>query len=1392
MINLNWTDNDVSPNTATGYNVLESTDGTNFTQVGTASAGATSFAVGSLTVSTKYYFEVDAFNAIGTSAFSNIANTTTTSQAGVLDFSSGFANSAGSLTYNGTAHINGTSAELTNGSPGETASFFSTNAFDVTRFSNQFTFQLTSANADGFTFTIQGDGPTALGPSGGGLGYGPDTPGGTPGIAKSVAIKFDLYDNAGEGSDSTGEYTNGASPTTPAIDLSATGINLHSGDVFQVVMSYDGTTLTVTITDTVTKAAATQTYAVNIPQVIGSNTGYLGFTGGTGGSAATQNILTWTYSPTSSTLPAAPSNLTGNVISGSEIDISWTNNANNATNVLIDRSTDGVNYTQIASVSATMTTYHDTSLSPGITYYYEVQASNAAGNSAFSNVYQAATLTSPRAPDEPDRHQYHEHGSRSFVDQCRHQRDGHQDPQAVGTEQFADRRDRAGSHDHQLSDHGAHAGLALSVRGGFAELERPFGRGDGHRRYVARPGLGRERQRRRRPDRPELDSRPRRRQLQRLSRDEPGRRRDDPRVDRHHWHVVCRWVGRARYDLLLRGDRRRSERAPARQTQPRKARPPSEVSTAALPGTTAFNAPSNLVGLPQNGPQVQLTWNTNSTTGTGFTVQRATNATFTQNLTTFSVAATTASTATYTDTTVVPATTYYYRVQALNGSVTTAFSNPVTAVIPPLPATPTNGHATLITTTAVDLAWTNNATNADVYKVFREIVGGAFTQIASLPGNATSFDDSNLTPGTNYDYHIEAWNISGAADRTGADLFTVSPAITTLAPTAGFGQVALAWTAPSGATNMTYNVYRGTSAGGEAATPVATGLTATSFIDANVTAGTTYWYEVTSVDPASLSTPSAAPFGESARSNEVSATPPKLVLAISAGGPAAGSFVADTDFSGGAVVAGTTAAINTSEIPNPPPQSVMQHGRNGNFTYTIPKLIAGASYLVRLDFVEFTLNAARQRLFNVSINGTQVLTNFDIWATAGGKNIATAKSFTVAASSSGTIAITFTTVVDKSLINGIEIYSGAPATPPAPTGLTPNAGNGQVTLNWTAVSGATGYDVYRGTTSGGETLLAAGTNVPTNTFTDTTAVNGTQYFYYVTALNGNLQSGKSNEISATPQVPQLGSLVLAISAGGPAAGSFVADTDFSGGTVSGGTKAAINESGITNPPPQSVLQHGRYGNVTYTIPKLTAGASYVVRLDFVEYAFNAAGSRVFNVAINGTQVLSKFDIWTAAGGENIAIVKMFNATASSTGTIKIAFTSVVNNSIINGIEIYTPVAQAVVVTRPTAVAAPATAAGNSGESHQTVSALAISGPAAPSTQSPAFGSDNSSALDAVFAGLTGSQSSRPIARSTASERNRFHSELLPRASAAYVAANATVPTLDDPMETEPTWLLDRY
>ena len=134
---------------------------------------------------------------------------------------------------------------MTDGNPNEARSAFFTNPVNVQQFITSFDFQLTNAIADGFTFTIQGDGPTVLGRRGE-LWV-------TAVLTTSVIVKFDLFNNAGEG------------PTLPACTRMAQlqhsrhrplsdGVNLHSGDIFNVQMTYNGTTLTVVITDTVTNA----------------------------------------------------------------------------------------------------------------------------------------------------------------------------------------------------------------------------------------------------------------------------------------------------------------------------------------------------------------------------------------------------------------------------------------------------------------------------------------------------------------------------------------------------------------------------------------------------------------------------------------------------------------------------------------------------------------------------------------------------------------------------------------------------------------------------------------------------------------------------------------------------------------------------------------------------------------------------------------------------------------------------------------------------------------------------------------------------------------------------------------------------------------------------------
>jgi len=88
--------------------------------------------------------------------------------------------------------------------------------------------------------------------------------------------------------------------------------------------------------------------------------------------------------------------------------------------------------------------------------------------------------------------------------------------------------------------------------------------------------------------------------------------------------------------------------------------------------------------------------------------------------------------------------------------------------------------------------------------------------------------------------------------------------------------------------------------------------------------------------------------------------------------------------------------------------------------------------------------------------------------------------------------------------------------PSAPANLTATPGNSQVTLSWSASSGAVSYSVYRGTFADGEDPVPISSGSPATGYTDSSVTNGTTYYYKVTAVNLNGESARSNEASATP------------------------------------------------------------------------------------------------------------------------------------------------------------------------------------------------------------------------------------------------------------------------------------
>jgi hypothetical protein len=181
-------------------------------------------------------------------------------------------------------------------------------------------------------------------------------------------------------------------------------------------------------------------------------------------------------------------------------------------------------------------------------------------------------------------------------------------------------------------------------------------------------------------------------------------------------------------------------------------------------------------------------------------------------------------------------------------------------------------------------------------------------------------------------------------------------------------------------------------------------------------------------------------------------------------------------------------------------------------------------------------------------------------------------------------------------------------------------------------------------------------------YTDNTVVGDSKYCYTVTTTDGGWTA------ATAPTCPAPFAPLVAVNCGGAASGSYLADAGFAGGTTSS-TAAAINTGLVTNPAPQAVYQTERNGNFTYTGSGFTPNAAYKVRLQEDEFTFNAAGQRIFNVKINGVQVLTNYDIFAATGGMDKAIALTFNVTADGTGTLTAQFISVVGSAKVDGIEV---------------------------------------------------------------------------------------------------------------------------
>ena len=491
------------------------------------------------------------------------------------------------------------------------------------------------------------------------------------------------------------------------------------------------------------------------------------------------------------------------------------------------------------------------------------------------------------------------------------------------------------------------------------------------------------------------------------------------------------------------------------------------------------------------------------------------------------------------------------------------------------------------------LSWTAPASDGGSsitgYEIWRGTTSGAASLLTTV-GLVTSYTDASVSNGTTYYYQVAAVNAVDTGPGSNERSATPTPPPPPTAPgapnltsaTAGNASVALSWTAPAsdGGSSITgYEIWRGTTSG--AASLLTTVGLVTSYTDASVSNGTTYYYQVAAVN--------AVDTGPG--SNERSATPTGLVPVTRLGGAASTftsgnvgsmsfSLPAGTDRLVAMISVYTTSTTVSSMTWKPDPgnpslnQPLTLVGRqtaSANGAVEIWELanptpgVAGAA-------LSHTLSASAKRVMGVhalagvgshgtpvgagansnaiSVNvpsetGALVLDvifgsnsttahtagagqteRWDMNTTGGTNNLRGAGSSEAGAATT-TMSWTSGSATHHALL-AVSYNPAIPSEPPPPTAPgAPNltsatAGNASVALSWTAPasdggSSITGYEIWRGTTSGAASLLTTVGLV--TSYTDASVSNGTTYYYQVAAVNAVDTGPGSNERSATPTPP---------------------------------------------------------------------------------------------------------------------------------------------------------------------------------------------------------------------------------------------------------------------------------
>jgi hypothetical protein len=252
----------------------------------------------------------DTNSAVGSAAYTVGSTSSDPGGTAAINYPNGFAGHPSQLYLGNSSVYSGSSIQLTNTSGGVQNNAWYETPVNVEAFTTTFTWNAVcpakpALCGDGMGFIIlsnpnsSSEGFNYSGYSGSQFSWSKCSSSTDCPSMKSVLVKFDLYNNSTstDGANLTGFYSGGVYPQPPQAqyDMSSSGISMQSGHLMKATLTYNGTVLTESVTDTVTGATYRNSYSANIPALVGGNTAFVGFGGSSGAATVTQNLQSWTY-----------------------------------------------------------------------------------------------------------------------------------------------------------------------------------------------------------------------------------------------------------------------------------------------------------------------------------------------------------------------------------------------------------------------------------------------------------------------------------------------------------------------------------------------------------------------------------------------------------------------------------------------------------------------------------------------------------------------------------------------------------------------------------------------------------------------------------------------------------------------------------------------------------------------------------------------------------------------------------------------------------------------------------------------------------------------------------------------------------------------------------------